>query len=499
MTWARCKAMIERKKTQGAGMDLNKVFERGSQAFERGNWELAIMMWQQVLAADPNHADARKMIREAENRKWVQRKPGARAKPLALAAGLGPMVSYVRHMLRKRYDRALADCERALAHDPNNVIVLWALVRAALQGGYPKAAMVTLEYLRDRNPKNARALRRLGLLYEEEDNISQAIETWEKLRSVLPDDREAATKLRDLAAVQTMVDGRYETATQKDATFQVSLKSKEDSQELEDEHRAIRTAEDLGKAIERVTKDVEENPEQKRYVIQLGNLYRKAGQFEKARGLYERALKLDSMDFSIPELLGELRIDEYAAQEKALAEKLKAAPDGEAPGGEALKSQLAAVRKEKFQFSMEEYKRQVQVRPTDSGLHVKLADLYFGARMFDEAGMEYQKASTESRLHRYCRMRMGICLYNTGKHQLAVGQFEQAIKGGTAANRDVKDIMYYLAVALEKLGDLERAEEFFHKIFDVDMSYKDVQVRLDKVMRARQSGVGGSQAGGKSG
>jgi len=462
-------------------MDMTKLFDSGSKAFERGNWELAIVLWQQLLAMQPDHVDARKLLREAEGRKWLQDGSGNFAKVMAVIKGLPAIVAFGIHFITKNYDRAMIDAEKVLAGDPGCVFMLWGLAMAAARGGHDDVALLTMEYIRDRRPKSLKANRSLGNLYQEKGDINRAIEAWENVRKIHPNDREAQVKLRDLAAMKTMVDGKYDTATQEGATYRESLKSQEESEELEQGHRIIRTDEDLRRAIQRVTADVEQNPDNKRYVLQLGDLYRRAKDYAKARELYNRARQLDAMDFSILERLGELQIDEFAEREKALADKLAAAPDDP-----AAKAELEAVRKEKFDFSLKEYRRQVQVRPTDAALRSKLGDLLFGAGMFEEAAPEYQKAATDPRMRRRCRKLLGMCLFNTKKYQLAASQFEQAIEGGTAASREVREILYFLAITLENLGDLDRTEQVLRQIFDADMSYKDVQERLDRIMQAKQ-------------
>ncbi len=462
-------------------MDMTKLFDSASTAFERGNWELAVMLFQQLLAMQPDHLDARRLLREAESRRWLQEGGGASARVMAIVKGAGAIVSFAIHMLTKNYDRAMIDTEKVLARDPNCRPMLWGLATAAMKGGHTDVAVVTLEQIRERHPKSTKPHRMLGLLYEDKGRIAEAIESWQNVKKIAPDDRDAQIKLRDLAATKTMVDGRYETATQKDATYRSSLKSKEESEEIEQEHRIIRTDEDLVQAIERVSRDVEQNPGNKRYIIQLGDLHRRAKAYAKARELYERARKIDEMDYSILERLGELRIDEYAEEEAALVRRAESTPNDA-----TLKAQLAALRKEKFAYELEEYQRQVRVRPTDAGLRSKLGDLFFSAKRFDEAAPEYQKAAGDPRLRRRCRKLLGLCLFNTQKYQLAASQFEQAIEGGTPASREVREIMYYLAVTLEKLDNLDRAEEVLRRIFDADMSYKDVQGRLDRIMQTKQ-------------
>ncbi len=471
-------------------MDVSKLYERGSQAFERGNWELAVMVWQQLLAIEPGHTDARKLLREAENRKWTQDGSGVVTKAMALIKGLPSIVAYGIHALTKSYDKAMMDCEKVLAIDPNCTSMLWALSRAAVKAGHPGVGVVTVEYIRDKNPKNKSALRQLARLYEEVEDIGRAIDTWQKLRQLAPADREAQTQLRDLAARKTMIDGKYETATDKGSDFTESLKDKDQAKRLEDSQRIIRTDDDLQGAIERVKKDIEGQPDNKRFVLQLGDLYRRAKNYEEARNCYARAREIDEMDVSILERLGETRIDEYSDQEKALQEQLKAAPDDA-----ALQAKLAAVQKEKFDYSLEEFTRQVHARPTDSGLREKLGHLLFAAKKFDDAAVEYQKASADPRMRRRCLMRLGLCLYNTGKHQLAASQFEQAAEGGTANNAEIRDVLYYQAVTYEKLGDIPRAIKVLRDIFNVKMDYKDVKDRLERLMQASEPATSNDDGG----
>ena len=280
--------------------------------------------------------------------------------------------------------------------------------------------------------------------------------------------------------MKTMVDGRYETATDEKSDFTKSLRNKDQAKDLEQKDRIIRTDSDLESEIERIKKDVEAEPDNKRHVLQLGDLYRRGKDFAEARKLYGRAREIDEMDATILERLGDMRVEEYGEEEAALVKELEAAPDDG-----ALKAKLAALQEEVFEFRREEYTRQVHARPTDAGLRSKLGDLFFARKIFDEAAVEYQKAAMDPRMKRRCLKLLGVCLYNTGKFQLAASQFEQAASGGTSQNREIREIMYYQAVAYEKLGDLDRACEVLREIFAVDMAYKDVNERLERLMQAK--------------
>ncbi len=463
-------------------MDVSKLFDRGSEAFERGNLELAIMVWQQLLQLQPDHTDARKMLREAENRKWTQDGSGRGTKVMAVVKGMGSILGYYVHAMTKNYDRAMIDCEKFLAGDPNCKFMLWALSRAATNGDHLSTAILTLEYVISRDPKSKAALRQVARLYEDADGIARAIDAWQKLKVFIPADREAQVKLRDLAAKKTMIDGHYNTATDEDSDFQKSLVNKNQAKDLEQKNRIIRTGSDLDDEIERVKRDIEAEPGNKRHVLQLGDLYRRGKDFEEARNQYAIAREIDEMDATIPERLGDMRVEEYAEEEAALAGKVEAAPDDV-----ALKAKLTALQAEIFEFRRDEYTRQVQARPTDAGLRSKLGDLLFGQKMFGEAAVEYQKAALDPRMKRRCLKLLGVCLFNTGKFQLAASQFEQAASGGTAQGREIREIMYYQALAYEKLGNIDRTCEVLREILNVDIGYKDVQDRLERLMQAKDA------------
>jgi cytochrome c-type biogenesis protein CcmH/NrfG len=66
-----------------------------------------------------------------------------------------------------------------------------------------------LEELRRNHPHHLPAYRALATLYEKQRQFSSAIGVWEELRKLTPEDREAARKINDLAAADTILRGNY--------------------------------------------------------------------------------------------------------------------------------------------------------------------------------------------------------------------------------------------------------------------------------------------------
>ena len=73
---------------------------------------------------------------------------------------------------------------------------------------------------------------------------------------------------------------------------------------------------------------------------------------------------------------------------------------------------------------------------------------------------------------------------------MAVEMFEQSLEGSLTIGRDEKSILYNLGLAAEKLGDLAKAEESYKKIFNADISFRDVKDKIEAIYKKRQTQAG---------
>ena len=64
-------------------------------------------------------------------------------------------------------------------------------------------------------------------------------------------------------------------------------------------------------------------------------------------------------------------------------------------------------------------------------------------------------------------------------NDLAVRQFQNALKEKVGFDDERKEILYWLGVALEKMGKRDEAIEQFKLIYEVDSAYRDVAARVD--------------------
>jgi len=459
-------------------VDVSKLTDKARVAADRGNYDYAIELYRRFLELQPNDIDARKALRAVEMRK-LQERGITKSTASGWIKGLGSFIAALVLIALRKYEKAMVACENFLANDPYNRTVLCLLGRAAAAAGHLDAAILAYEEVRsnDGTPTGALAvrshvsvLRRLGELYTETKQLPLASERIEEILHYIPNDRDAERLLRDIAAQRSMVEGGWDKAGKKGGYREV-LKDEQKAKDLEDSHRDIRTREDVVAAIERVKKDLAEQPDNVRYLIQLADYYRMLKDWKQARATYERARKLDPMNFMIAERLGDLKLAEMDEQIKALAKD------------PTKRDQAAELQRQRLAFAMEEYERRVKARPQDLPTRYAFGEILFKLGRYKDAAVQFQHASRDPRSRRGALYRLGLCFEKQGLIDLAVEQFEKAVSGASLIDQEAKEILYSLAQAHERQGRLDQALETYKKIFEIDIGFKDVSQKIEQLLK----------------
>jgi len=457
-------------------MDITKQYDKACEAVDRGNDEYAIKLFQEILSICPEHLDSRRKLRDAVRRQF--RKQGVKSAGVsAYLKGIVPFVKMHVYTVTKKYDQAILESEKFLALDPDNVLALSNLGKATQ--GIPQCmptAVWVYESILELHPKDTKAMEILGRLYDGMDEVEKASENYERLLRAKPDAREVQSKLRDLAARKTIKKG-WDAVGEK-GSFKTVVKNVDQMEDRSGEEEIIRSKDDLERNIERVMGDIEKEPDSKKYVIQLGDLYRRGKRYEEAKATYERAKKLDANDSSIDERLGDLTIQVFESQMEVLDDTIRS---GNADASS--KEKLKALQAQRDKFATEEYAARVSVRPTDLPLRYKLGQLLYNAGNIDGALAEFQHAVNLPQFRKSAITYCGICLFKKGMYDIAVQRFEEAVKGSMVIDREDKNILYNLGLAAEKLGDLKKAEEAYKKIFNADINYRDVKEKMETLYK----------------
>jgi len=466
-------------------VDTTKLLDKAHTAAERGNYDYAIDLYNQLLDMQPNHIDARQKLREAEMRKFQERGITA-SSASAWLTGISPLLVAVVCYVVHKYEKAMSACEVFLKKDPYNARVLRLLGRAAQKAGHADTAIQANEDARARctNPTKAttrgwyiRLCFNLDDLYQEAGKFPLAAERLEEVLKIHPGNREAERRIRDVAAKRSMKEGRWDQAGQKDGYRNV-LKDQSSSQKLEDAHRDIRTREDVEAAIERTKNDLAADPQNTRHMKQLGDLYKMLKDWNQARAWYMKSIETDEHDFLAQERLGDLKLAEMDDEIEQLSRD------------QASKERVAPLREARFRFAFAEFQKRVNARPQDLPTRYAYGELLLQAKKFKEASIQFQHASRDPKSRRASLYRLGVCFQQQGLVDLAVEQYEKAAAGASVVDQEVKDVLYALAEAHESQGRLTEALTAYKRIFEVDINFRNVSEKIEELYKkgAREAG-----------
>jgi tetratricopeptide (TPR) repeat protein len=459
-------------------VDATKLLDKARVAAERGNYDYAIDLYIQLLELQPNHVDARRKLREVEVRKFQERGVTGSSASAWLTGISSLLVGWICYVIRK-YEKTMSACEVFLKKDPFNTHVLRLLGKAAQKAGHLDTAILANEDARARcmNPTKGltrgwyiRLLFNLDDLYREFQKFPTAAERLEEVLRIQPGNRIAERRIRDVAAHRSMVEGRWDQVGQKDGYRKV-LKDQAGSQKLEDAHRDIRTREDMEAAIERTKNDLAGDPQNTRYLTQIGDLYRMLNDWNQSRIYYEKAQSIDPTNFQVQEKMGDLRLAEMDDEIERLARD------------EANQERVTQLRKERFKFAFEEFHKRVQARPQDLPTRYAYGTLLLQAKHYKDASVQFQYASRDPKTRRPALYRLGICFQKQGLVDLAIEQYEKAAAGASVVDQEVKDVLYALAEAHESQERLTDALTAYKRIFEVDINFRNVSAKIEELYK----------------
>jgi serine/threonine protein kinase len=183
-----------------------RQYERAEEARANGNLEYAIELLLKCTKFDPTSIVYRQALREASKAATQQRGLGS------WFSSLTTLTTRARVNAAKRsrqFLKVLEDGEEVLVRHPSDAKTQLVMAESAEALGLIRLASWMLEELRRQDPRQMPARRALANLYEKQRQYSDAIAVWEEVRKAIPHDGEAARKINDLAASDTIARGNY--------------------------------------------------------------------------------------------------------------------------------------------------------------------------------------------------------------------------------------------------------------------------------------------------
>ncbi len=477
-------------------VDVTKYLEKASEATNRRNYDYAIELYLTACKMDPNNVIARRSLRAVENRMWQEKGSSFLGKTkvnTVLFPGLNSLY------MMKKWDSAMEKAEEILKIDPTNCAAMMTLGKAAKAAGYNACATAMFEDVKNLNAGGnnkmlIEAARELAHLYELDNRVQEALDVWGQVSKQVPGDREASQKWRDLSAKN--VTSIIENASKDGKRGSVARLTQTDDQrkaasKLDLEKGDIKSEADMEAIVAHTNDEIAKCEDERtlpKLYEKLGNAYRQFGRYEESKSAFESAREKDPNNPAFLFKLHDLEIWRMQSELKSLEPGVKA-------GDTAAKEQYVKQRELYLDYRLNSFLDREKQYPTDSKIRFDLGAIYFDLAekrkdraLYDEALKRFQSTFKDPKFRTESGLKLGICFDAKGQYDLALKRFDETLAGFPVEIKDDKwkSIMYYKAVTLTKHSKIEDSLKIFYDIYEVDVSFKDV----DKMIQELESRKG---------
>lgn len=480
-------------------MDVSKLIEKAREASERRNYDYAIELYLQALNLMPDEALACRELRAVETRRAKEKPVGfmEKAKIGAVQMQLGTLTA------TKKWDSAIKTCEDILKIDPHNYGTMLTLGRCCVEQKYLRRATVVYEDIRSQNAGGnnkqlVEACRALGQLYENDMKIKEAVDVWRTVARLVPGDRDATTKERDLAA-KTMTNTIEQAATT-GVRGAAARSTQSDEQKKEAARRdienlmEIKTAEDLAAAISYTKEDIAKRPDDPRISLswaKLGDLYKMGNNYAEAKKAYESAREKDPNNWSYKFKLDDLELWKSLVALKALEPRAKTDP--------AALQEYQTGRLEMYEYKLKSFLEREKQYSTDSRVKFELGSIFFDLAImkkekgnFDQAIIRFQSTVKDPKYRIDSGLKLAQSFSRKGQPELGLKRIEETLAAIPTELKDErwKKLTYWKGDILQQMNKLPEAKAAYMDIYEVDVGYLDVSQRIDNLTKLMEGGAG---------
>jgi tetratricopeptide (TPR) repeat protein len=288
---------------------------------------------------------------------------------------------------------------------------------------------------------------------------------WELVRKKLPQDPEAATKAKDLAASETIKRGHYEEAISSDGP----------NQAIADHNQKLAADREL-KSESKLHEKLATEPSEPQAYLDLAASLRKAGKTDEALELLNKGLSASGQHYELQMAIAELEIEPFRKDLHHTEERLKTRAEDE-----ELRLHRARLMKEINTREMDLFRRKADRHPAELNHRLELGVRLLRAGQVDEAIAELQNARKDERLQGKAALYLGHGFKARNNWRLAERNFEEALQKLPPSDESTrKDVLYQLATGAAAAGDLGKAVDLAHELANLDFAYRNVNRLLDE-------------------
>jgi len=442
---------------------------------EQKNFPYVIQICQVLLQSMPDFLDGRKLARKAAIEKSKTVKKG-----FFSGLGGGSSMALMKAGGFKRKDDLVALLpllEEILADDPFNAQANTFLQEAALKWDPPmkELAFFAFETILEGNPKDKVQLNRYASFCMERDengkprDPSRAVELYNKLLAINPNDMLAMKGSKDASASQSVQQGGWEVAD----SYRDLIKNKEEAVSLEQQSRVVKSDEMIDSQIAELSAAVQAEPQSVDKSRKVAELYEQKGDLENSLEWYRYVLGLSGgADTTISRKISDLQLRQIDDAFTAREEYLASSPDD--PEAPRYRQEMEELRKQRASFVLAEARERVDRNPTDLIAHFDL-----GVALMDEGEPQdaighFQRARMNPSIRLKAMGKLGQCYVARNMNDLAAKTLSDAVSELVGMDPVKKDLLYNLGTVYRSMNETEKAVECFKQIYEVDYGYRDV-------------------------
>ncbi len=447
----------EQRPTSGKG---KAFFDRADQVAETGNWDFAIEMYVEGIRREPGNLQrGHHPLREVALKRKAQG---------------GKSAGFTEKLKRSRGKEAidqLLNAEFLLAKDPGSVPHMVATLKAAVKLEEPAVVRwigrILLEAMRQAKKPSRQICVMLAKSLRDVEAFKQAAAACDIATEAYPNDGELLTMARDLSAMATIDDGKYD----KEGDFTQSVADMERQKELAQKDQLYQSRDLREAEIEKARKDYEESPAIPGLIDALADALTKIEEeaYEnEAIAVLEKAYR-DTKAYRFKLRSDDIRMKQMRRQVTQMRDANQA-------------ERAKDMARQLLRFELDTYGERAREYPTDHNIKYELGRRQLAVGQVDDAIPSLQQAQRDAKRRIAALTLLGDAFGKKGWHQQAVENYQKALESEPGEERS-KDLHYRLGKALEDMGEKAKALDHFSEVAQMDYTYKDVRERIEALRK----------------
>ena len=457
-----------------AERDLNPTsrnqVNRAKTAAQSKNFDYAITLLQATLKDEPLFLDGRRLLRAVEIEKYKAMGSFTRQMSNIKITGSAMKLSS-----KGTPQEQLIQAEEILAIDPYQHKANTMIGEAGAALGYPEFKCFAYETLKAGKPNDKAILNALAEAYMAAKDPGKAEQIYEQILEIDPRDGDALSGLKNASAAKSHEGWKK---AEEGGTYRDALKSEKEAGQLEQEAKVVKSADAIQEQIDLNYQRHLAEPTNPNHSKAIARLFEQRNDYASAIPWFEHAFEAGGrVDSSLEKVIGDLKLKTTDQQLAALRAEVAAQTDPE------LKAQTEAAvaqkEKELNEVRLNLAEARVRAQPNEGEFRYDLGEALFKVGQYKRATEELQQSLKQPSVRYPALNLLGLSFMKRGMLDFAINRLTLAESELPGMDEIKKEITYNLGLVYELNKQPDKALDQWKKIYEVDMSYRDVAARVE--------------------